>query len=223
MNRLGMMIDVSHISEKSFWDVIRFSRVPILASHSGCSALSPHNRNLTDQQLRALARNGGVVQIVALGSFLKPNSPERRQALAALRQELGFGRSGWQDRQAMSAEQREQMEKLFAAYQERMKEIDAKYPTADLTTLVDHIDHAVRVAGIDHVGIGTDFDGGGGIKGFNDHSEALNVTIELLGRGYSEKQIRKIWGQNLLRVWRQVENAREPVRERRPVRETKVP
>jgi len=175
-------------------------------------ALSPHDRNLTDEQLRALARNGGVVQIVALGSFLKPDSPERRQALAALRQELGFQRTGRQDRQAMSAEQREQMEKLFEVYQERMKEVDARYPTADLKVFVDHIDHAIKVAGIDHVGIGTDFDGGGGIRGFNDHSEALNVTVELLRRGYSGKQIRKIWGENLLRVWRQVEKAGERLR-----------
>jgi len=212
MNRLGMMIDVSHVSEKTFWDVIKSSKAPIIASHSGCMALSPHDRNLTDEQLRALARNGGVVQIVALGSFLKPDSPERRQALAALRQELGFQRTGRQDRQAMSAEQREQMEKLFEVYQERMKEVDARYPTADLKVFVDHIDHAIKVAGIDHVGIGTDFDGGGGIRGFNDHSEALNVTVELLRRGYSGKQIRKIWGENLLRVWRQVEKAGERLR-----------
>ena len=101
----------------------------------------------------------------------------------------------------MSAEQRE---KLFAAFQERMKEVDAKYPGADLKTFVDHIDHAVKVAGIDHVGIGTDFDGGGGVSGFNDHSEALNVTVELVRRGYTEEQIHKIWGGNLLRVWRDV-------------------
>ena len=92
-----------------------------------------------------------------------------------------------------------------------MKEIDAKYPfqAATLKDFVDHIDHAVRLAGIDHVGIGTDFDGGGGIPGFNDHSEALNVTVELVKRGYTEAQITKIWGGNLLRVWRQVERAAE--------------
>ncbi len=208
MNRLGMMIDVSHVSEKTFWDVVEISKAPIIASHSGCAALNPHDRNLTDEQLRALARNGGVVQIVALGSFLKPDSPERLQAMAALRQELGFQRTGRQNRQAMSAEQREQREKLYGIFQERMKEIDDKHPTADLKVFVNHIDHAVKVAGIEHVGIGTDFDGGGGIRGFNDHSEAPNVTLELLRRGYSEKQIRKIWGENLLRVWREVEKAR---------------
>ena len=97
------------------------------------------------------------------------------------------------------------MAKRRAQYQERMKEIDAKYPGATLKDFVDHIDHAVKVAGIDHVGIGTDFDGGGGVPGFNDHSEALNVTVELVRRGYTEDQIRKIWGGNLLRVWREVE------------------
>jgi len=209
MNRLGMMIDVSHVSEKTFWNVLRMSKAPVIASHSGCTALNSHDRNLTDEQLRALARNGGVIQIVALGSFLKADSPERRQAMAALREELGFQRLRRQDRQAMSAEQREQMEKLYGVFQERIKEIDDKYPTADLKIFVDHIDHAVKIAGIDHVGIGTDFDGGGGIRGFNDHSEARNVTVELLRRGYSAKQIRKIWGENLLRVWRQVEKARE--------------
>ncbi len=97
----------------------------------------------------------------------------------------------------------------MAAFQEKMKGIDAKYPPVVVTVkdFVDHIDHAVKVAGIDHVGIGTDFDGGGGIKGFNDDSEALNVTIELVRRGYSEKDIRKIWGENLLRVWRDVQKA----------------
>jgi microsomal dipeptidase-like Zn-dependent dipeptidase len=107
----------------------------------------------------------------------------------------------------MTETQRAEFEKLMKTYQERMRAIDQTYPTADLNDFVNHIDHAVKVAGIDHVGIGTDFDGGGGITGFNDDSEALNVTIELFRRGYSEKDIRKIWGENLLRVWRDVEKA----------------
>ncbi len=205
MNRLGIMIDVSHISEKSFWDVIGTTRAPIIASHSGCAALNPHNRNLTDDQLKALTKNGGVIQVVALGSFLKAETPERRQAVQELQKELGFRRPNRQELQTMTEEQRAQMEKLMAVFQERMKEVDAKYPTADIGTYVDHIDHAVKIAGIDHVGVGTDFDGGGGIRGFNDHSEAMNVTVELVRRGYSEKDIVKIWGGNLLRVWRDVE------------------
>ena len=153
MNRLGIIADVSHISVESFYDLIKVSKAPIIASHSGCRALAEHPRNLNDEQLKALARNGGVIQIVALGGFLKLGSP----------------------------------------------------PPADVKIYVDHIDHAVKVAGIEHVGIGTDFDGGGGIPGFNDHSEALNVTIELVRRGYSEEEISKIWGANFLRVWREVE------------------
>jgi membrane dipeptidase len=153
MNRLGIIADVSHISVKSFYDLIEVSKAPIIASHSGCRALADHSRNLNDEQLKALARNGGGIQIVAVGGFLK----------------LG---SLW---------------------------------PADVEIYVDHIDHAVKVAGIEHVGIGSDFDGGGGVPGFNDHSEALNVTIELVRRGYSEADILKIWGSNLLRVWREVE------------------
>jgi membrane dipeptidase len=205
MNRLGLIIDVSHIAEKSFWDVIQTTQAPIMASHSGCRALCDADRNLTDDQLKALTKNGGVIQVVALSSYLRADSPERRQAIDALRKELAFQRPGRQEMQAMTEAQRAELEKKMAVYQERMKAIDQKYPTADLNDFVNHIDHAVKIAGIDHVGIGTDFDGGGGIRGFNDDSEAMNVTIELVRRGYSEKDIRKIWGENLLRVWRRVE------------------
>jgi membrane dipeptidase len=189
MNRLGVMADVSHISVKSFYDVIKVSKAPVIASHSGCRALADHSRNLNDEQLKALAKNGGVIQIVAYGGFLKLGLPQRRKAINILKKELDDGR--------IKNEQ----------FRERMKEIDVKYPPAKLVDFVDHIDHAVKVAGIDHVGIGSDFDGGGGIPGFNDHSEALNVTIELVRRGYSAEDIFKIWGANLLRVWREVEKA----------------
>jgi membrane dipeptidase len=233
MNRLGMMVDLSHASEKSFWDAIAVSKAPIIESHSGCAALAASDRNLTDDQLKALAKNGGVIQIVALASYLKAEPPERTAAIQALRVELGMGgrgggagsaprgqggqagQGGGQgarggSRQALTPEQQAEADKRRAAYQERMKEIDAKYPfqPATLKEFVDHIDHAVKIAGITHVGIGTDFDGGGGITGFNDHSEAFNVTLELVRRGYSEDQISKIWGGNLLRVWREVEKAK---------------
>ncbi len=197
MNRLGMMVDLSHASARSFWDAIAISKAPIIESHSGCAAITPSDRNLTDEQLTALAKNGGVIQIVALNEYLKTPSPERAKAIQALRAEL--------DRSGQGAAR----EKLYATYEERMKGIDAKYPGATLEDFVNHIDHAVKVAGIDHVGIGTDFDGGGGIPGFGDHSEALNVTVELVKRGYSDEQIAKIWGGNLLRVWREVEKGRK--------------
>jgi membrane dipeptidase len=209
MNRLGIMVDVSHISEKSFFDVIQTSKAPIIASHSGCMALNVSDRNLTNEQLKALAKNGGVVQIVALGGFLKGDPSERRKAVAALQTELGYRPMGrGRGAPAMSEQQRAEYDKLQQVYQERMKEVDAKFPPskpATLTDFVDHIDHAVKIAGIDHVGIGTDFDGGGGIPGFNDDADAPNVTRELVRRGYSEKDIDKIWGGNLLRVWREVE------------------
>jgi len=189
MNRLGVMVDVSHISVESFYDVIRVSKAPIIASHSGCRALADHSRNLYDKQLKALAKNGGVIQIVAYSGFLKPDSPERRKAIKSLGE---AGNSETKD---------------IEWFNEQMKEINAKYPPASLKDFVDHLDYAVKIAGIDHVGIGSDFDGGGGIPGFNDHSEALNVTIELVKRGYCEDDIAKIWGTNLLRVWREVEKA----------------
>jgi membrane dipeptidase len=204
MNRLGIMVDVSHIAEKSFWDVLAVSKSPIIASHSGCSALNPVDRNLTDKQLKALAKNGGVIQIVALASYLKADSPERRQATDALRKEMGMGRMSREEMQKLSDKERAEYQARRNTYQERMRALDVKFPPATLSDFVDHIDHAVKVAGINHVGVGTDFDGGGGIPGFNDESEALNVTTELVRRGYNEEQIRKIWGGNLLRVWREV-------------------
>jgi len=194
MNRLGVMVDVSHVSVKSFYDVIKVSKAPVIASHSGCRGVAEHSRNLYDKQLKALAKNGGVIQIVAYSGFLKQDSPERRKEIKSLGEE-GDDKTrdiGW--------------------FHEQMKVINAKYPPASVTDFVDHIDHAVKVAGIDHVGIGSDFDGGGGIPGFNDHSEALNVTIELVRRGYSKEDICKIWGANLLRVWREVEKVSQDLR-----------
>ena len=215
MNRLGIMVDVSHVAASTFWDVIRLSKAPIIASHSGCKALNDVDRNLGDDQLRALAKNGGVIQIVALGSYLKADTPERAEAVRQLRAELGMapggrggaggGPGGSRGAQTLTPEQQAEAQKRRETYFERMEAIDAKYPAATLADYIAHIDHAVKVAGIDHVGIGTDFDGGGGVPGFNDHSEAPNVTEALVRRGYSEQDIGKIWGGNLLRVWRAVE------------------
>ncbi len=204
MNRLGIMVDVSHIGEKSYWDVIAATKAPIIASHSGCRAVCDSPRNLTDDQLRALKKNGGVIQIVALGSYLKSESPERAKAIAALRAEIGMSRFNTSERRNWTPEQQAEYAKLNQTFQSRVKEVDAKYPPATIKDFVDHIDHAVKIVGIDHVGIGTDFDGGGGVPGFNDDSDAPNVTLELVKRGYSEKDIDKIWGGNLLRVWEEV-------------------
>jgi len=204
MNRLGIIVDVSHISKKSFYDVIETTKAPIIASHSSCRALCDVSRNLDDDQLLALKRNGGTIQICALGGFLKTDSPERKEAVEMLQKEYNLPRRrrGRQEAlEKMSEEER-------SLYEKKLEELDQKYPPvgrANLQDYADHIDHAVRLIGIDNVGIGTDFDGGGGIEGFNDASEALNVTQELLQRGYSEKDIEKIWGGNLLRVWSKVE------------------
>lgn len=214
MNRLGIMCDVSHIAEKSFWDLIEISKAPIIASHSGCAALVPHNRNLTDDQLRALAKNGGVIQIVALAGYLKPETEEHRKAIEDLRAELEL--PGRREMYRMPREEREALAPKLEEFESRRLEIEKTYPVTNLEDLVDHIDHVVKVAGIDHVGIGTDFDGGGGIPGFNNHGEARNVTEELLKRGYSRKDIKNIWGENLLRVWRDVEKAAAGLQNQHP-------
>lgn len=197
MNRLGIMIDLSHAAASSFRDVVALSQAPVIASHSGCAALNQHPRNLDDEQLKLLAANGGVIQIVAVGAFLKLPSPDRKKAIDELAKRVGVTE---RDFPAASKQQRERFEREFA-------KLDLRYPPAGLKDFVDHIDHAVHVAGIDHVGIGSDFDGGGGVRGFNSHAEALNVTVELLRRGYTADTIAKIWGGNLLRAWRQVQAA----------------
>ena len=197
MNRLGIMIDLSHAAESTFRDVVAVSKAPVIASHSGCSALNRHQRNLSDEQLQMLRANGGVIQIVAVGGFLKTPSPERKKAIADLAKSVGVTE---RDFAAATKQQRER-------FQQEMVNLDRRYPPASLKDFVDHIDHAVQVAGVDHVGVGSDFDGGGGVPGFQTHADALNVTVELLRRGYTAEEITKIWGGNLLRVWRKVQAA----------------
>jgi membrane dipeptidase len=195
MNRLGMMVDISHISDKAFYDVVALSKVPVIASHSSARAICNHPRNLDDQMLRSLKENGGVVQLCILSSYIRtplPN-PERDEAFKKLREKYG----SFND---LSPEARSQASREW-------RQIDTDFPEtpATISQAVDHIDHMVKVAGIDHVGIGTDFDGGGGIQGFYDISEAGNLTYELVKRGYSAKEIEKIWSGNLMRVFRDVE------------------
>jgi len=196
MNRLGIIIDLSHVSDNTARDVFELSQAPVMASHSGAQALASSPRNLDDEMLQLLKENGGVIQIVALGSYLKDDPPEKVEAMEALREEMGLT-----DRAAM----RNMTEEQRDAYRARMEELDAQWPGPDVSTFVDHIDHVKNLIGVDHVGIGTDFDGGGGIPGFNDASEAMNVTAEMVRRGYTDDEIKKIWGGNLLRVWREVE------------------
>jgi membrane dipeptidase len=192
MNRLGMMVDVSHVSKECMMQATALSASPVIASHSSTKAIADVARNMDDEQLRAVARNGGVVQAVALGSFVKVDAPEKRAAIDSLRRAMGI--TGRGAIATLTEAQR-------AEYQRHLAGINAKWPPANVRDFVDHVDHAVTVAGIDHVGISSDFDGGGGVDGWRDASETMNVTIELLRRGYSEEQVAKLWGGNALRVW----------------------
>ena len=200
-NKLGIMLDISHPSKVSNMQVMAMSQAPVIASHSAVRAICNHSRNLDDEQLLALAQGDGVVQIVAFNPYLKTPpaaSPERAAALAALRQEFGLGG------RAAAPPADSVMERL----RQRQTELDAKYPPpprASVKDLVDHIDYAVKLIGIAHVGLSSDFDGGGGIDGFNNASESFNVTLELVRRGYREGDIEKLWGGNLLRVMARVE------------------
>lgn len=212
MNRLGMMVDVSHTSKKATLAAIALSKAPVIASHSGASAVNEHPRNLDDESLLAIKKSGGVVQVVSLADYIKTrvDPPGRLAAQDSIRRLYGIpeGR-GDAARKAMQALSQEQRTK----YRENMRELDSNYPRSPVTVLdmVNHIDHIVNVIGVDHVGIGTDFDGGGGVIGFNDASEAINITTELVKRGYTEEEIDKIWGGNLLRVWKKVEQVAEEI------------
>ena len=196
MNRLGMMVDVSHVAKSTMLDAARLSRAPIIATHSATKALADVSRNMDDEQLLRLKENGGVIQVVALASFDKVDPPEKRAAQQAIREEMGLTDRG--AFRSLTDEQR-------AEYRRRMLELDEQWPRANVQDFVNHVDHAVQLIGIDHVGISSDFDGGGGVVGYQDASEAFNVTLELVRRGYSEEEIAKLWGGNLLRVWREVE------------------
>lgn len=197
LNRVGIMIDVSHAAKSTMMQVLEVSKAPVLASHSGCRAVCDHTRNLDDEQLAALKRNGGVIQCVALGSFVK-ESAARDAAVQALRDELGLRYRG-------DGEPIPDFDAKMAEFRKRVVAIDAAHPPGNVGDFVDHIDHAVQLVGIDHVGIASDFDGGGGVVGWNDASETFNVTLELVRRGYTEEQIGKIWSGNTLRLWRDVE------------------
>jgi membrane dipeptidase len=217
LNRVGIMIDVSHPSKASMMQAIALSKAPIIASHSSARALCNHSRNMDDEQLLALQKNGGVIQIVAFANYLKtPDTPERAAALTALRKELGLrantplggrcGRGGGGGGRGASA-LAQLTEQRRAQLDQRVDEVNVKFPPLPCATvkdLVDHIDYIVKKIGIDHVGISSDFDGGGGIDGWSDASETFNVTLELVRRGYTEDQIGKIWSGNLLRVMEQV-------------------
>jgi membrane dipeptidase len=210
MNRVGMMVDVSHASRDSMMQSVEISRAPLIASHSAIRALCNISRNMDDEQMSALKQTGGVMQIVAYGGFLKrrnPDSAERTAALEALRK--NFNLPGAHPQSRAFADALAELESgRRAEYEEELGNIEAIYPgdpPAGVSEFMDHIDYAVKLIGIDHVGIASDFEGGGGIVGWNDASETFNVTAELFRRGYSENEIQKLWGQNILRVMDEVQ------------------
>jgi membrane dipeptidase len=194
MNHIGMMIDVSHISDKSFFDVLKVSKKPVIASHSSCRALCENPRNLSDDMLLALKENGGVIQICILSNYVKvpePN-PVLDDKLAQLQKKYG-------DYNELSEADQNRMRDEYREIQKTYRKL------ASVSDVVDHIDHVVQIAGIDYVGIGTDFDGGGGVDGCRTVAEMKNITIELLRRGYKKSDIEKIWSGNIMRVFREVE------------------
>jgi membrane dipeptidase len=191
---------------------VAMSRAPIIASHSAARALADHSRNMDDEQLLALKKHGGVIQTVAFNSYVKvppAPSPERTAALAALRKEFGLPpASGGRGGGAGGAAPPQLPESQRESYQKRLAEVEKRYPPPPRATVkdfVNHIDYLVKLIGLDHVGISSDFDGGGGVEGWNDAGETFNVTLELVRRGYTEAQIGKLWSGNLLRVMAECE------------------
>ncbi len=214
MNKLGIMIDVSHISYASMKDIISLSKAPIIASHSSARALCDHSRNLTDEQLQLIKENGGVVQTVALDAYLNKEKAENRKEFylekyKKIADSLGFKWYNNTELTALDASEKQAFIENREIIRKQAHELyDGKPGTpveVDVADFVNHIDYMVELIGIDHVGISSDFDGGGGILGWNDASETLNITKELVSRGYTEKQIAKLWGENLLRVLDEVQ------------------
>jgi membrane dipeptidase len=195
-NELGIMNDVSHAGKKTALDIIAASKAPVIASHSGVNGVFKHPRNLSDDELIAIKKNNGVAQMVAFDTYLRAVPKGKTDAMAALWVE--FGIKDFADMGKLTPEQ-------IAAYRAKSDAIELQFPKAGIKDLADHIDYTVKLIGIDHVGIASDFNGGGGILGWSGAGETFNVTLELAKRGYTEQQIEKIWGGNLLRVLAGVE------------------
>jgi membrane dipeptidase len=220
MNRLGMMVDVSHASKNAMMQIATLSKAPVIASHSAVRALCDVSRNLDDEQLLALQKTGGVIQVVAYNGFIKTtkaDSPERLSALAALRKEYDMPETnGPGQRARLLSALKELPDARRHQLENRLAEIDKQYPgdmPATVKDFVDHIDYAVNLLGIDHVGISSDFDGGGGLIGWDDASETFAVTLELVRRGYNEEQIAKLWSGNLLRVMEEVQRIADQLKQ----------
>jgi len=200
MNRLGMMVDISHVADKTFFDAIATTKAPVIASHSSARALTNHPRNMTDDMLRAVAKNGGVVQANFYDAFIdedyrKAADAQKKDAEAAVEARIAELKTAGKP---VTYLDKDKIEREWAA----------KIPRPPLKSLIDHIDHIAKVAGVDHIGLGSDFDGVSGAtpEGIDSAADLPRITQALLDRGYSAEDIHKIFGGNLLRVFRQVEN-----------------
>ncbi|HET9530391.1 MAG TPA: dipeptidase [Blastocatellia bacterium] len=197
LNRLGVIVDISHVSDKTFWDVMEVSRAPVIASHSSCRALSGHSRNMTDEMIKAMAKRGGVIQINYLDQFIDNDLYEYWQKAQPLMRQLMEKYPGRENAQ----KRREEAIKEFGPP-----------PKASWERIVDHIDHAVRLVGTNHVGLGSDFDGGSMPVGMEDVTHLPKITEALLRKGYTETDIRKILGENTLRLMSEVERVSQQLK-----------
>ena len=197
MNELGMMIDISHVSDKSALQAIKLSHHPVIASHSGARSVADHPRNIPDNIIREIAKKGGVVQVVAFSSYVEVNK-KRTESIINLRESI-LTMAG--DKNFIPEKHMKLIE-----YKNGMDKINKEFPLPGIDSFIDHIDHIVDLVGIDYVGISSDFGGGGGIDGWSNASQTFNITNSLLLRGYSKDEVNKIWSENFLRVWKNVSN-----------------
>jgi membrane dipeptidase len=216
MNKWGIMVDISHPSKEAIRQMIEISKAPVIASHSSARSIADHSRNLDDEQLEWIKKNGGVVQAVALGAYVNVEKTALREKMSreilqriADEEGIKLPASREEVMKLPEKERNEFIEKYMALQRKAQpiidKELNDKAPDVNVKDFVDHIDYLVRKIGIDHVGISSDFDGGGGIEGWRDASETFNVTLELVRRGYTKEEIGKIWSGNLLRVLDEVQ------------------
>lgn len=221
MNRLGIMIDLSHPSKAANLETLALSRAPVIASHSAARAVNDVSRNLSDEELLALKENGGVVQTVAFRSYINSaKHAAHREAMDSLTRvlaaETAFELLSRREISSLSEDERAAyragMDRLRELGAPRIEQVNQTTPPVDVADFVDHIDYLVDLIGIDHVGLSSDFDGGGGVDGWNDASETFNVTLELVRRGYPEEEIAKLWSGNLLRVLDEVQRIATAIR-----------
>jgi len=218
MNRYGIMVDVSHPSKEAIKQMIQLSKAPVIASHSSARALCDVSRNLDDELLLMMKENGGVIQTVALDSYVnkektKANRDANKELYNSIAKDLNVIILSWEEVGKLSEKDQEtyfeNYQKIKEIAETKNQKINEKYPLVNVSDFVNHIDYMVKLIGIDHVGISSDFDGGGGIEGWKDASETFNVTLELVKRGYTKKEIAKLWGLNLLRVLDEVQQIAE--------------